>query len=34
MHASGGTGDFKARTIAGTHTVPIAPDCPEARRKG
>jgi len=34
MRASGGTGDFKARAIAGTHTVLIALDCPEARSKG
>src|SRR5262245_19572435 len=34
MRASGGTGDFKAKAIAGTHTVLIALDCPEARRKG
>src|SRR5215470_13792292 len=34
MRAIGGTGDFKAKAIAGTHTVLIALDCPEARRKG
>jgi phosphatidylserine/phosphatidylglycerophosphate/cardiolipin synthase-like enzyme len=34
MRVSGGTGDFKARAIAGTHTVLIALDCPEARSKG
>jgi phosphatidylserine/phosphatidylglycerophosphate/cardiolipin synthase-like enzyme len=34
MRTSGGTGDFKAKAIAGTHTVLIALDCPEARRKG
>jgi hypothetical protein len=34
MRVSGGDGDFKAKAIAGTHTVLIALDCPEARRKG
>jgi phosphatidylserine/phosphatidylglycerophosphate/cardiolipin synthase-like enzyme len=34
MRATGGAGDFKAKAIAGTHTVLIALDCPEARRKG
>jgi phosphatidylserine/phosphatidylglycerophosphate/cardiolipin synthase-like enzyme len=33
MRATGGAGDFKAKAIAGTHTVLIALDCPEARRK-
>jgi phosphatidylserine/phosphatidylglycerophosphate/cardiolipin synthase-like enzyme len=31
---SGGQGDFKAKAIAGTHTILIALDCPEPRRKG
>src|SRR6266849_78931 len=34
MRVSGGDGDFEARAIAGTHTVLIALDCLEARRKG
>ena len=34
MRVDGGDGDFKARAIAGTHTVLIALDCPEARCKG
>jgi phosphatidylserine/phosphatidylglycerophosphate/cardiolipin synthase-like enzyme len=34
MRVSGGDGDFKAKAIAGTHTVLIALDCPEARRNG
>ena len=34
MRVSGSGGDFKARAIAGTHTVLIALDCPQARRKG
>lgn len=32
--SSGGNGDFKAKAIAGTHTVLLALDCVEARRKG
>ena len=34
MRVSGSGGDFKARAIAGTHTVLIALDCPQARCKG
>jgi phosphatidylserine/phosphatidylglycerophosphate/cardiolipin synthase-like enzyme len=34
MRVPGGDGDFKARAIAGTHTVLIALDCPQARCKG
>jgi phosphatidylserine/phosphatidylglycerophosphate/cardiolipin synthase-like enzyme len=34
MRESVGTGDFKAKAISGTHTVLIALDCPEPRRKG
>jgi phosphatidylserine/phosphatidylglycerophosphate/cardiolipin synthase-like enzyme len=34
MRVSGGDGDFRAKAIAGTHTVLIALDCPEARRQG
>jgi phosphatidylserine/phosphatidylglycerophosphate/cardiolipin synthase-like enzyme len=34
MRVSGDGGDFKARVIAGTHTILIALDCVEARRKG
>jgi phosphatidylserine/phosphatidylglycerophosphate/cardiolipin synthase-like enzyme len=34
MRVSGGDGDFKAKAIAGTHTILMALDCPEARRKG
>jgi hypothetical protein len=28
MRVNGGDGDFKAKAIAGTHTVLIALDCP------
>jgi phosphatidylserine/phosphatidylglycerophosphate/cardiolipin synthase-like enzyme len=34
MRVGGGDGDFKAKAIAGTHTILMALDCPEARRKG
>src|ERR1041385_7549882 len=34
MRISGGDGDFKAKAISGTHTILIALNCPEARRKG
>jgi phosphatidylserine/phosphatidylglycerophosphate/cardiolipin synthase-like enzyme len=34
MRISGGDGDFKAKAISGTHTILIALDCPEPRRKG
>jgi phosphatidylserine/phosphatidylglycerophosphate/cardiolipin synthase-like enzyme len=34
MRISGGDGDFKTKAISGTHTILIALDCPEPRRKG
>ena len=34
MRTTGGEGDFKAKVISGTHTILIALNCPEARRKG
>src|SRR4051794_21322106 len=34
MRGIGGDGDFKAKAIAGTHTVLMALDCAEPRRKG
>jgi len=34
MRVGGGDGDFRARAISGTHTILIALDCPEPRRKG
>lgn len=34
MRELGGKGDFKAKAISGTHTILIALDCPEPRRKG
>lgn len=34
MRITQSSGDFKAKAIAGTHTVLIALDCVEGRRKG
>ncbi len=34
MRTSGTSGDFSAKAIAGTHTILIALDCKESRRKG